>query len=61
MALGIAPFAIWRSGAGWQFLIKLDQAIEPYEARKLVGKLHVALGFDPVVRNPNRIFVFQAQ
>lgn len=55
LALGITPFAIWRSGAGWQFLIKLDQAIEPHEAEILVGKLHVALGFDPVVRNPNRI------
>jgi hypothetical protein len=55
LALGITPFDIWRSGAGWQFLIKLDQAIEPYEAEILVGKLHVALGFDPVVRNPNRI------
>ena len=53
--LGITPFAIWRSGAGWQFLIKLDQAIEPDEAEPLVGKLHAALGFDPVVRNCNRI------
>lgn len=55
LVLEIAPFAIWRSGAGWQFLIKLDQAIEPDEAKNLVGKLHTALGFDPVVRNPNRI------
>ena len=54
-ALGITPFAIWRSGAGWQFLIKLDQVIEPVEAETLVGKLHTALGFDPVVRNCNRI------
>ena len=55
LALGITPFAIWRSGAGWQFLIKLDKAIEPDEAETLVGKLHTALGFDPVVRNCNRI------
>ena len=55
LALGITPFAIWRSGAGWQFLIKLDQAIEPDEAKTLVGKLHTVLVFDPVVRNPNRI------
>ena len=54
-ALGITLFAIWRSGAGWQFLIKLDQAISPAEAETLVGKLHTALGFDPVVRNSNRI------
>jgi predicted P-loop ATPase len=53
--LGIKPFATWRSGAGWQFLIKLDQAIGPDEAEHLVGKLHSALGFDPVVRNSNRI------
>ena len=53
--LGIQPFAKWRSGAGWQFLIKLDQPISPDEAEVLVGKLHVALGFDPVVRNCNRI------
>jgi hypothetical protein len=55
LALGITPFAVWRSGAGWQFLIKLDQVIDPNEAEILVGKLHTALGFDPVVRNPNRI------
>jgi len=55
LALGITPFAIWRSGAGWQFLIKLDRVIEPDEAEALVGKLHTVLGFDPVVRNPNRI------
>lgn len=54
-ALGITPFALWRSGAGWQFLIKLDQAATPDEAESLVGKLHTALGFDPVVRNTNRI------
>jgi predicted P-loop ATPase len=53
--LGVRPFAKWRSGAGWQFLIKLDQAIEPEEAEILVGKLHTALGFDPIVRNCNRI------
>jgi predicted P-loop ATPase len=53
--LGITPFVKWRSGAGWQFLIKLDRAIEPNEAETLVGKLHTALGFDPVVRNSNRI------
>ncbi|HUZ32122.1 MAG TPA: VapE domain-containing protein [Xanthobacteraceae bacterium] len=55
LALGIAPSAIWRSGAGWQFLIKLDHPIKSDEAETLVGKLHTALGFDPVVRNPNRI------
>ena len=55
LALGITLSAVWRSGAGWQFLIKLDQAITPDEAKTLVGKLHTALGFDPVVRNPNRI------
>ena len=55
LALGIIPSVIWRSGAGWQFLIKLDQATTPDEAKTLVGKLHTALGFDPVVRNPNRI------
>jgi hypothetical protein len=53
--LGITPFAKWRSGAGWQFLVKLDRAISPDEAETLVGKLHTALGFDPVVRNCNRI------
>ena len=53
--LGFAPCAIWRSGVGWQFLIRLDQAIHPEEAETLVGKLHTALGFDPVVRNCNRI------
>ena len=55
LALGITPCAIWRSGAGWQFLIKLDRAVEPDEAEALVAKLHTALGFDPVVRNCNRI------
>ena len=30
--LGITPFAKWRSGAGWQFLIKLDRQIDPDEA-----------------------------
>ena len=53
--LGITPRTKWRSGAGWQFLIRLDQPISPDEAEVLVGKLHVALGFDPVVRNRNRI------
>ena len=53
--LGVTAFAKWRSGAGWQVLIKLDQAIPPDEAETLVGKLHTALGFDPVVRNCNRI------
>ena len=53
--LASQPCAKWRSGAGWQFLIKLDQAISPDEAETLVGKLHTALGFDPVVRNCNRI------
>ena len=60
-ALGITPFAIWRSGAGWQFLIKLDHAIGPDEAEKLVGKLHTALRYDPVVRNCNRILRVRAQ
>lgn len=53
--LGLLPYILWRSGAGWQFLIKLDQAIQPDEAKTLVGKLHVALGFDPVVSNCNRL------
>ena len=39
--LGITPCAVWRSGAGWQFLIKLDHPIEPAEAETLVGKLHM--------------------
>ena len=55
IARGITPSAMWRSGAGWQFLIKLDHAIAPDEAEILVGKLHTVLGFDPVVRNCNRI------
>lgn len=53
--LGIKPFLKWRSGAGWQFLIRLDKPIRPEEAEQLVGRLHIALGFDPVVRNSNRI------
>ncbi len=53
--LGITPFAKWRSGAGWQCLIKLDAPITPAEAEELVGKLHNYVGFDAVVRNPNRI------
>ena len=53
--LGIKPFAMWRSGAGWQGLIKLDQPITPEEYEDLDGKLHIAVGFDPVVRNCNRI------
>src|SRR5262249_21391062 len=48
--LGIQPRAKWRSGAGWQFLIELDQPISTDEAEVLVAKLHIALGFDPVVR-----------
>jgi hypothetical protein len=54
-ALDIQPWAKWRSGAGWQGLIKLDAPIAPDEAETLVGKLHIALGFDAVVRNPNRL------
>jgi hypothetical protein len=53
--LGIRPFAVWRSGAGWQGLIKLGQPITSEEYEGLDGKLHIALGFDPVVRNCNRI------
>lgn len=53
--LAITPWAKWRSGAGWQCLIKLDVPILPEEAEVLVGKLHEYLGFDAVVRNPNRI------
>jgi hypothetical protein len=53
--LGIRAFAEWRSGAGWQGLIKLDRPITSEEYEELVGKLHIALGFDPVVRNCNRI------
>jgi hypothetical protein len=52
--LRVEPFAKWRSGAGWQFLIKLDQAISGDEADMLDAKLHIALGFDTVVRNCNR-------
>ncbi len=54
-AINITPFAKWRSGAGWQCLIKLDQSIPPAEAEVLVEKLHTYLGFDPCVKNPNRI------
>ena len=46
---------MWRSGSGWQGLIKLDQPITPEEYEDLDGKLHIALGFDPTVRNSNRI------
>jgi hypothetical protein len=53
--LGIRPFAVWRSGAGWQGLMKLGQPITSEEYEELDGKLHIALGFDPVVRNCNRI------
>jgi len=53
--LGITPFVKWRSGAGWQALIKLDTPITPEDAEALVEKLHLALGFDPVVKNCNRI------
>ena len=53
--LGIRPFAVWRSGVGWQGLIKLDQPITSEEYEELDGKLHIALAFDPVVRNSNRI------
>jgi hypothetical protein len=51
----IVPAAIWRSGAGWQFLIKLNHALAPELAEDLVARMHVALGFDAVVRNCNRI------
>lgn len=53
--LSIVPWAKWCSGGGWQALIKLDAPLPPAEAEDLVGRLHVALGFDPVVRNSNRI------
>ena len=52
--LGIMPWAKWCSGGGWQALIKLDTPLPPAEAEDLVGRLHTALGFDPVVRNCNR-------
>jgi len=54
-ALGIKPGVKWRSGAGWQALIRLDQPITSDEAEILVGKLHGALGFATVVKNANRI------
>lgn len=54
-AIGIKPYVKWRSGAGWQALIRLDEPITPDEAESLVGKLHMALGFAPVVKNANRI------
>jgi hypothetical protein len=53
--LGITPYAKWRSGAGWQALIRLDVPVAPEEAEVLVEKLHLAVGFDPVVKNCNRI------
>ena len=53
--LSIVPWAMWCSGGGWQALIKLDEPLPPANAEELVGRLHVALGFDPVVRNCNRI------
>jgi Virulence-associated protein E len=53
--LGIAPSAMWSSGAGWQVLIQLDEPISPEEAERLVARLHILLGFDPVVRNSNRL------
>jgi hypothetical protein len=54
-AIGIAPAAIWSSGAGWQALIQLDEPIAPKEAERLVARLHILLGFDAVVRNSNRL------
>ena len=54
-SLSIVPLAKWCSGGGWQALIKLDAPLPPEEAEELVGRLHTALGFDPVVRNCNRI------
>jgi hypothetical protein len=54
-AVEITPFAKWRSGAGWQALVKLNEPITPDEAEGLVAKLHVLLGFDAVVKNSNRI------
>jgi hypothetical protein len=54
-SLGIVPWAKWCSGGGWQALIKLDAPLPPEEAEDLVGRLHVAIGFDPVVRNCNRL------
>jgi predicted P-loop ATPase len=53
--LGITPYAKWRSGAGWQALVLLDGPLAPDEAESLVEKLHLAIGFDPVVKNCNRI------
>jgi predicted P-loop ATPase len=52
--LGLKYFAKWCSGAGWQILLKLDTPITPMEAEELVGRLHVAIDFNPVVRNCNR-------
>lgn len=52
--LDIPPWIKWCSGGGWQALIKLDRPLPPAEAEDLVGFLHTALGFDPVVRNCNR-------
>lgn len=53
--LGLKPFAKWRSGAGWQALLRLDVPATPEEAEALVERLHLSLGFDPAVKNSNRI------
>jgi hypothetical protein len=53
--LDIVPRAKWCSGGGWQALIKLDAPLPPVDAEEIVARLHIALGFDPVVRNCNRI------
>jgi hypothetical protein len=53
--LSIVPWVKWCSGGGWQALIKLDKPLPPADAEEIVGRLHTALGFDPTVRNCNRI------
>jgi hypothetical protein len=53
--LGIVPSAKWCSGGGWQAIVKLDAPLSPADAEEMVARLHVALGFDPVVLNCNRI------
>jgi hypothetical protein len=54
-SLDIVPLLKWCSGGGWQALIKLDSPLPPADAEEIVARLHVALGFDPCVRNCNRI------